>query len=677
MDKSAVLLLAAALLVTTGATTPLTSPPPVLAVVKEKYPPRPLRLLYTTFQDHAVLQRDKTLPIWGLTVPGATVDVTFAGQNASATADATGHWQVSLPAMKAGGPYTLRAKSSSGQMQTLNDVMLGDVYLCSGQSNMELPLRLATNYDSELKSAQNNNLRLFHVQRFSSAAPHQTFGSDASWAVTTPETAKDFSATCYYFGREVQPAAKIAVGLIEDAWGGAAIQAWISNETLASLGGFAEPLDIAKTYATDRKLADTKWRAMSRAWYEKNEPALKATPAWNDPAFDDSAWNSHEMIGTWRIWNVPQLKTFNGIMWLRKTITLTAAQASGAATLILGPIDSEDLTFINGTELGASHAYDFDRIYPVPAGVLHEGKNVLVMAVESGAGVLWPSEKMSLRTSDGTSVALTGPWRWKTSVTADKIGSAPWMPWYNQFGVSTLYNGMILPLGRTQIAGMVWYQGETDAGHPKEYDRLLRAMIADWRNLFGAETPFYIVQLPGFGPTTTKPIHSDWAEMREVQRKVADTTPNTGLAVTIDLGSPDNIHPQAKQEVGRRLGLLARKFIYGEAITAQSPAPLSATRKGKAVTVHFDHVASGLEAREWPRAVGFSLCEAPDHCSFVDGMVRRDSITLDATKHPKAIAVRFCWADSPLCNLVNSEGLPAVPFEMPITLEKRRSATRQ
>ncbi len=673
MDKSAVL--AAALLLTgctTVVSTPVPSPPPILTVVKDKFPPRPLSLLYTMFQNHAVLQRDKPLPLWGLTAPGATVEVFFAGQSASATADAKGHWQLTLPAMKAGGPYTLTANSSSGETQTLSDVMLGDVYLCSGQSNMELPLRLATNYDSELRSAQNTQLRLFHVQRFSSAVPHESFGADASWAVTSPETAKEFSATCYYFGSELQPAAKVAVGLIEDAWGGAAIQAWISNDTLNALGGYGDVLDIVKTYAASPANGDRKYRALVHAWFDAHDPSMKAAPPWFDPSLDDSNWDANVPVGGWRPW--PKLAKFDGIVWLRKTVTLTADEAKGAATLTLGQISNDDLAFVNGAEAGAGEGYDVVRNYTVPSGTLREGKNVIAVGIYVGGGFLDPAEKMSLKLADGTAKPLTGPWRWKTSVAADHLPQLAHQPWLNQFGVSTLYNGQIVPLGATQIRGIVWYQGETDTDQPAEYRRQLKALIDDWRRKFGGGTPFYVVQLPGYGPYRTAPGKSSWAELRESQRIVVAATPNTGLAVTTDLGVPDNIHPQMKQDVGRRLALLARQQIYGQPVEGSSPTPVAASRNGKTVTVIFDHVAKGLETRQWDRAIGFSLCEAPDQCGYVDGIVTKDRVTLDAAHHPKAISVRFCWADSPLCNLVSSEGLPAVPFELPIAAKKKHPA---
>jgi sialate O-acetylesterase len=666
MDKSAVALAAA--LVLSACSTALL-PPPVVAVVKAetKFPPKPLTLLYTTFQDHAVIQRDRTIPVWGLTQPGASVEVSFAGATATATADANGQWHSELPAMKAGGPYVLAAKSSSGQSQSVKDVMLGDVYLCSGQSNMELPLRLATNYDSEMRGATNPAIRLFHVQRFSSPKPRAVFGADASWTSLSPDNAKEFSATCYYFGANLQPAAGVAVGLIEDAWGGSAIQAWISNDTLASLGGYDETLAIVKAYAATPKEGDRQYRALMHRWFDANDPAM--TAKWFDPAFDDSGWDELVASGGWRPW--PKLAKFDGIVWLRKTVELTAAEAQGAATLTLGQVSDFDLAFVNGSEVGAGEGYDVVRNYTVPDGVLHEGKNIIAVAVKMGGAFLDPAEKMGLKPAGGPVKPLNGPWKFKTS-TANGLPPIAHQPWLNQFGVSTLYNGMILPLGDTQIRGIVWYQGETDADHPAAYQRLLTALIADWRARFGTGTPFFAVQLPGFGPERTLPGKSDWAETRESQRLAIAETPHAGLAVTTDLGVPDNIHPQRKQEVGKRLALLAEQQIYGLPVEGNSPSPVAAIRKGGAVTVSFAHTGAGLQTLEWHKPTGFALCTAERQCQWADGLAAKDSVTLTVPRGLKAAFVRFCWSESPRCNLYSAEGLPAVPFEMAITAPAKK-----
>jgi sialate O-acetylesterase len=662
MDKSTAALVAISFTLSACSSLPLPPPPPVVAVVKaeQKFSPRPLTLIYTTFQDHAVLQRNKPIPVWGRTAPGATVDIAFADQTATAMADAGGHWKTELKPMSAGGPYVLAATSSSGENQTVKDVMIGDVYLCSGQSNMELPLRLATNYDGEVLQAKNQLLRLFHVQRFSSPRPQEVFGANASWAVTSPETVKEFSAVCYYFGRELQPATGVAIGLIEDAWGGSAIQSWISRDKLTSLGGYNEALDIADTYATSPQTADLKYRAQVHTWFDANDPAMKA--GWADPTFDDTAWDELVAIGGWRPW--PKLTKFDGIVWLRKTVELSAEDAVGASTLNLGTISDFDLAFVNGVEVGAGEGYDVARSYAVPAGTLHAGRNVIALAVRMGGAFLDPAERMNLKRASGTAKPLLGPWKFKTSAT-EPLPYLPHQPWLNQVGVSTLYNGMILPLGPTVIHGIVWYQGETDTNQPAEYRRLQKALIEDWRAYFGEHTPFFAVQLPGYGAPRITPGQSNWAELRESQRVTIAATTDAGLAVTTDLGVPDNIHPQLKQEIGRRLALLAKNQVYGLAVEGTSPSPVSATRQGNTVTVRFNHVGAGLATREWDKAIGFSLCDTNFSCRWTEGTLSKDSITLAALA--KARFVRFCWSDSPLCNLYSAEGLPAVPFELPIT----------
>ena len=631
-----------------------------------EFPPRPLTLLYTTFQDHAVLQRDKPIPVWGLTRPRAKVTVTFGSETASVTADASGKWQAVLAPLPAGGPYAMTAQSSAGKTQTIKDVLLGDVYLCSGQSNMEMPVRVVPNYDADIREATNPNIRLFHVQRFSSATPRETFGADATWSVTSPATVGEFSATCYNFGKSLQPAVHVPVGLIEGAWGGSYIQTWISKDKMHELGGYDQYLDILPIYAASPKQGEKKWREIAHAWWTAHDPASSATPAWNDPAYDDSAWDTVLQTGTWRGWSVPALKTFNGVVWLRQTIELSASQAKGAAVLSLGTIDQSDTAWVNGIEVGDSQGYDTKRIYDIPAGALHEGKNLIAVGVLCGGGMLIPADQMTLKLADGSLVRFSAQWRYKMSAPTSQTGTIANIPWLYQFGLTVLYNGMILPLGPTTVRGILWYQGESDAGQPKEYSSLLPALIADWRQRFGADVPFLIVQLPGFGPPSAKPQESDWADLREVQRRVVNNTPNAGLAVTIDLGQIDNLHPTNKQAVGARLALLARKIVYGENITAMGPTPASATRTGNTVAIRFENIGKGLVVYESSRPISFEICDTARHCSFTDAVKNGDEIDLDVSHVTGAASVRFCWSDSPICNVCNTEGLPAVPFEIPI-----------
>ncbi len=645
---------------------PAQSPPPIASIYGDFTSPKPLTLLYTTFQDHAVLQRDKPVPLWGMTTPRASVTVAFGDATAGATADAEGHWRVVLAPMRAGGPYSMTARSSDGTTQTITDVMIGDVFLCSGQSNMEQPVRVVSNYDVDVKGASNTAIRLFHVERYSSAAPRDTFGADASWAVTSPATVGDFSAACYNFGKTLQPVVQVPIGLIEDAWGGSIIQAWLSAEKLHELGGHDPMLAMLRDYARSPEAADRDWRAFANGWWLAHDPASAALPPWHDPAYDDSNWASIIPTGSWREWPVPALKTFDGIVWLREAVELSADQAGGEAVLSLGAIDRSDIAWVNGHQVGAGQGYDIARDYDVPAGTLHAGKNVIAVGVIGGAGMLTPADRMTLKLADGTVVRLTTPWRYRISASQEKTGAIANIPWLNQFGLSTLYNGMIKPLGSTQLRGVVWYQGESNAFEPLDYGRLLSALIDDDRHNFGADLPFIVVQLPNYGPFKTNPEMSGWAALREEQRHVANTVPNTGLVVTIDIGQTDNIHPTNKQELGRRIALVAERLVYGMAVADSGPTPLSAIRQGDKVIVRFAHVETGLSIFASNRPVGFQACDADRRCRYVDAWQNNDEIEIAVPHAGKAQFIRYCWADSPICNLTNSTGLPAVPFEMPI-----------
>jgi sialate O-acetylesterase len=626
-------------------------------------------LLFPAFQDHAVLQRGKPMTIWGHAAPESRVHVTLAQESADARTDASGEWKVTLPALPAGGPYELTAVSDKGERESLHDIMIGDVFLCSGQSNMEMPVRIASNYDADLVSANNTMIRLMHVNRFASAAPRKTFGAPVTWAVTSPANVREFSAACYYFGRALQPHLGVAVGLINDSWGGTVIEAWLGEQEIRAVGGYEKQLAVMADYTRAKEQALRRWREDSNAWWKAHDPGSAASPAWYDPAYDDSHWAQIVPAGDWEGWGVAALTDFDGIVWFRKTVTLSAAQTKGNAVLSLGPVDDVDSTWVNGKSVGAREGWDTPRVYTLPAGTLHEGVNVIAVGVldlGAGGGMWGPASAKTLKLGDGSVIALDTPWRYKISAPLSQTGSIPHAPWLPESGLSMLYNGMIAPLGPLGLKGIIWYQGESNSDNARDYDKLLTALVGEMRAQFGAAMPFLVVQLPNFGPKHTTPQESNWAILREAQRKVTDALPHMGLAVTIDVGQDDNIHPTDKQAVGARLALLARQIVYGEPIEGRAPAPRIVTRKAGVITVAFANVGTGLATYESQRALGFQLCDAAMQCRFADAALTGNRITLDGSQMPDAVVLRFCWADSPICNLYNSAGLPATPFEMPI-----------
>ncbi|QUD90919.1 beta galactosidase jelly roll domain-containing protein [Phenylobacterium montanum] len=625
----------------------------------------PPPLLAQAFTDHAVLQRGAPIPVWGWAKAGETVSLDFDGQTVQARADASGRWSARLAAHSAGGPFELTARGEAGETQTLHDLLVGDVWLCSGQSNMEFTLRHATNADVEVGASANDQIRLIHIPKVSAATPQSGFGAPTAWRPAGPASAADFSAACFLMGKELQADQHIPIGLIDASWGGSDVRAWMSPEALHRFGGYDDDLAIVRRHAADPVGAATAWSLVMERWYKAHDPGFH----WNDPALDDSAWATTPAAGYWEGWGVPALARFDGIVWYRTTVTLTAEQAKGEATIALGPADDMDTSFVNGVFVGGIDSWNAPRTYRVPAGVLHAGVNSIAVRVldTGGGGGLWGQPKdRFLRLADGSSVPINGTWRWRIAAPLTQTGPAPHAPWQDAVGMVTLYNGLIAPLDGYGLKGFAWYQGEQNISNALEYRRLLPAMIADWRGRFGADLPFLIVQLANFGPAVSQPGESDWAAVREAQRLTVEHDLRTGLAVAVDVGQRYDIHPTDKQDVGHRLALLARHIAYGEAVTASGPRPLGASQAGDRITIRFADVAAGLVVYGAARPIGFEACDGAGHCRFVDATVGKDQVVLDAAGLGPVAKVRYAWADSPVVNLYNSEDLPATPFEIEV-----------
>lgn len=618
--------------------------------------------LASVFSDHAVLQRDQPIKVWGQATPNAPVSVDLSGSAATATADGQGRWNAVLPARPAGGPSLTLTVQAGAERQVVSDLVMGDVWLCSGQSNMEYPLRRSLNGDSETANAGDPDIRLLQTGRISRPEPQSDLPAGAVWKVSTPETAANFSAACFFMGRELRKTTRAPIGLIDATWGGSVIQDWISREGLAALKTYDEGLAVLSDYARDPASGSAKWSAMLDRW------AAAKLGAANDgqrPDLDDRSWKTMPMEAFWE--TNPGLETFDGVIWLRAEVTLTKAQAAQGATLALGPVDDTDTTFVNGREIGSSEGWDTPRSYRLERGALKAGRNLVALRVvdAGGGGGAWgKAAEKGLKLDDGSFVPLAGPWRYKIAAPLSATALPPHKPWMGASGLSTLRNGMIAPLAPYGVKGFAWYQGEANVTEAAEYARLMPAMIADWRQAFGdgAPLPFLMVQLAAFGLETDRPGRSDWAALRDVQRRTAAADPKVGMASAVDIGSPYDIHPADKLRVGQRLALLARKLAYGETgLVAAGPAPLSARREGDSVVVTLDQPAVVHGAA---RPIGFELCDAVDVCRFVDASVEGTSVRLFAPAGAAVAKVRYAWADSPIINLFGTTGLPATPFEV-------------
>lgn len=623
-------------------------------------------LLHPLFQDHAVLQRDVPLRVWGQARSGEAVSVSFARRTVTTRADAEGRWSARLSPVAAGGPYELVARA--GQVtQRVRDVHMGDVWLCSGQSNMELPVWRALDASSEIASGAYPRIRLFTVPQAAAVTPQASFAAATAWKPASPESVRDFSAACLYFARELQKTTDVPMGLIQAAWGGSRIEAWIGASALRAAGGRNQALDVLATYADDPAAALAQWGRQWERWWTTRPDAVAGDLPWQARARAGDWRDAPASLGAWERWNVAALADYNGMVWYRTQITLTAAQAAATATLELAPADETDMTWVNGVAVGSRYGAGEPRRYPLPAGLLKPGINTVVVNVLDtyrDGGLAGPADANALRLADGTRVVLDTPWQYRI---APSEASPPGAPWQAATGLTTLYNGMIAPLHDYGVRGMLWYQGESNTGEAAAYGALLRLLRDDWRRRFGPRTPFLVVQLAGYGMPPSTPVESGWAQLRDVQRQVAAEDPRSGLVVTIDIGDAYDIHPPNKQELGRRLARLARHVVYGERTLAPSgPVARAVSRTPDGVGIAFDDVTGTLATTGSDHPIGFELCDAAQRCRYADARIEARKVVLRGPAVADATRVRYCWADGPVCTLRDTAGLPAGPFELPV-----------
>ncbi len=620
-------------------------------------------LLARIFGDHAVLQRDRPITLWGHAAPDGVVTVALGDGHATAKADAAGRWQTVLPAMPAGGPYALSV-TAGADTQQLSDILIGDVYLCGGQSNMEFPARQSTGAWGGLAPRPEPMLRYVHIEHDSAPAPRDDLAKPAIWHIIDATSAGDSSAVCFYMARALQHDLKVPVGFVDSDWGGTTIQGWISPAALSTVPAYAAGVRTVGLLATDPAAARGAEAQRSEAWWRTNDPRWSSERRWSDPAFDDAAWPTMEPAGPWKQAGIPALADFEGVVWLRKTLTLTAEQAAAADRLLIGPIDTFDTIWVNGRWIGGNGIAWYWRDDAIPAGTLHAGRNVIAVRV-LGAGDLTgqPGDRV-IRLKDGGTVPLAGPWTYQLGAPLKGL-TPPSAPWDVPTSLSTLYNGMIAPIARYGFRLAAWYQGESNVGDTAGYATLLPLLMRDWRQHMNAPAlPFLVAQLAAYGAPASKPGESGWAELRDVQARAVRADAHAGLAVTLDLGDRYDIHPTQKRIVGERLARAARAVAYGDPTAPGGPDVASVTRSGSDLVVAF-RGARALRAYGADTAIGFEAC-AGKACRFVAGTIDANRIVLRGAATPGTDRVRYAWADAPYVNLYDANDLPAVPFEWPV-----------
>lgn len=612
--------------------------------------------------DGMVLQRDTKTKIWGWAAAGEKISISFNGKTYRATTNADGKWSVQLTPMRAGGPYTMNIKASN--QLTVKDILLGDVYLCSGQSNMvhQMVLHNIT-YAHDIATANYPQIRHFWIPTTTNLEGPAQDLPEASWKSANPQDVNNFSAVAYFFARKLYNQYKIPIGLINASVGGTPIEAWMSEDGLKEFPAIVANINRNRDTSYVNPI---KRRALAAANTNKQkieqDKGLTNTVKWYETTYVPKGWRDINIPGYWEDQGI---KDLNGVVWYRREIEIPASMAGGAAKVFLGRIVDADVLYINGKQVGNTGYQYPQRRYSLPAGTLKPGKNLFVVRVlnTSGKGGFIPNKPYYLE-ANGQTLDIKGTWQYKVGEVYRPISGEPGGGISAQNQPAALYNAMVAPAINYTLKGILWYQGESNAGNPTEYKKLLLALITDWRSKWQqGNIPFLYVQLPNFMDANYLPSESNWALMREAALQTL-SVPNTAMAITIELGEWNDIHPDNKKDVGERLALAAQKLIYGDKkVVSSGPLYKSANIEGNEIIVSFTHVGSGLMAIDEEELSQFAIAGADKKFVWAKARIEGDKVVVESDEVPEPKYVRYAWADNPLgANLYNKEGLPASPF---------------
>jgi sialate O-acetylesterase len=612
--------------------------------------------------DGIILQRNEKVKIWGWASPKEKIKLEFKSKTYSTETDEKGNWAIILPAQKAGGPYEMVLKASN--KITIKDILFGDVWICSGQSNMELPMeRVKEKYGEVIKNSKNSNIRQFLVPDKYDFKKPQTDLDSGNWIAANPETVLSFSAVGYFFAKEIYEKRHIPIGLINSALGGSPVESWMSDEALKS---FPKVYEEVQKFKNDELIKQIEFndKKSSDDWYNelnaKDKGLLDKNSQWSQSNFNDLDWAQMEIPGFWADQSIGNV---NGVVWFRKEIEVPKAMVGQPAKLFMGRIVDQDFVYVNGAMIGTTGYQYPPRRYEVKSTVLKEGKNTIAIRVinNSGSGGFVLDKPYFLAVGNDT-IDLRGKWKYKLGAEMKPLQGPTFIRWKPE----GLYNAMIAPLLNMKIKGVLWYQGEANTYNAKEYAKTFPAMIKNWRTKWGqGDFPFLFVQLANFMEDFPEPRESNWAALRQSQLETLKV-PNTGMAVIIDVGEWNDIHPLNKEAVGHRLALLARKITYGETkITASSPIPsVSIFEKDKAI-ITFANVGSGLTIKNGSELKSFAISNDGVNFVWAKAKIVGNKVEVWNEKISNPTVVRYAWDNNPAAaNLFSKEGLPSTPFEV-------------
>ena len=612
-------------------------------------------------QDGMILQREAPVKIWGWASVGQKVTLHFNNQSFNAVTGKDEKWQITLPAQKAGGPFTMEVVA--GNRISLKDIWFGEVWLCSGQSNMEYPMnRLTDRYADVIARCENSKIRQFKVpQVYDFNAPKDDYPS-GSWVPVTPKTILDYSAVAYFFARDLNGKYHVPIGIINASVGGSPAEAWMSVEALKEFPGYLAEAEKFKNQMYIDQIQSGERKA-SNDWYAKlnqTDKGLQSRPTWKDPAFNASSWPTMPIPSYWADHGLGEV---NGVVWFRKEIEVLASMIGKPVRLFMGRIVDADSVFINGKLVGTTGYQYPQRNYHVPAGVLQAGKNTIVVRIISNSGLGgFVKEKPYQLFNEIDTINLAGNWQYQLGC---KMAPAPGQTFVN-WKPTGLYNGMLAPANNYAIKGTLWYQGESNAERYQEYQKLLTALITDWRMKHDqGNFPFIIAQLPNFMEANDQPSESDWAWFRNTQLKTSLSVENTALTVNIDLGDWNDIHPQNKEEVGRRFVLAAERLAYHDKkVVSSGPIYQSMKVKRNKVELTFTNCGSGLVTKDGNALKQFAIAGIDGKFVWAQAKIEGDKVVVWNNAILNPVSVRYAWADNPKgANLYNVERLPASPFK--------------
>ena len=612
----------------------------------------------TVFGSNMVLPHGRPLTLSGYAAPDSALTLEVDAARYSFRSDAAGQWQTEIAPLSAGGPYRLTLRNNIGEETVLDNVLAGNIWLCSGQSNMAYPVAASTD-QPEAYNQGHPAIRLFSVPMRAELDAREEFIEPTEWQAATDESVGRFSAVCYFFARKMIEEEGIPVGLINASWGGSAIEAWISEQGLGEVAGYDRKVNQLRQYRNDRREAEL---AFADDWIQWWQSSSDQGAVWEQGVLDRSADWREAPLRNWKTYPDERLKNHHGIVWFSRSFELNAEQAGKGATFVLGKIDEVDSTWINGKFVNNTFGYGTRREYPLAAGVLQDGTNQITVNVLNTwdvGGMLGPVEDVGLKFSDGEFLPLGTGWRYR--FIPRETGHPPRSPWESVSGITGMFNGMISPLEPLKPQGVLWYQGESNAESSHTYRALLSALVDDWRRHFDRKLPFIVVQLPNYGTIASTPVESGWATLRNAQQQVAQQDARVGLVVTHDVGDDIDIHPRQKWIVGVRAARVAQALQGSGVPDGVVPAIVSMETDTIALDFSPPIQISDVEKE----VTGFSLCpDSGGTCVFTRASQTgsRIKISLDALEN--AGRLRYCWSDGGQCELKAVNGLPVSSFEL-------------